>query len=310
MPKDLHILPKLRDSLTFIYVEHAIIEQDNLSIVRITKEGRTPIPIAAMTVLLIGPGVSITHAAVKAICDNGCMAIWCGERAARFYAAGMGETRSAKNLLHQAALCMDPQRHMDVVRRMYIRRFSKIEYKDMTLQQLRGMEGIRMREAYRLASKTSGIPWKRRDYKQTDWDDADPINKALSMANAILYGLCQAAIVSLGYSPGLGFIHTGKMLSFVYDIADLYKAETTIPAAFAAVKSMSGTLPLDRQVRIACRSYFSTAQVLKRLPIDIDWIFQVECPSEETIAANIGELWNGSEDEIVVGGKNYAGILQ
>lgn len=310
MPKDLHILPKLRDSLTFIYVEHAIIEQDNLSIVRITKEGRTPIPIAAMTVLLIGPGVSITHAAVKAICDNGCMAIWCGERAARFYAAGMGETRSAKNLLHQAALCMDPQRHMDVVRRMYIRRFSKIEYKDMTLQQLRGMEGIRMREAYRLASKTTGIPWKRRDYKQTDWDDADPINKALSMANAILYGLCQAAIVSLGYSPGLGFIHTGKMLSFVYDIADLYKAETTIPAAFAAVKSMSGTLPLDRQVRIACRSYFSTAQVLKRLPIDIDWIFQVECPSEETIAANIGELWNGSEDEIVVGGKNYAGILQ
>lgn len=310
MPKDLHILPKLRDSLTFIYVEHAIIEQDNLSIVRITKEGRTPIPIAAMTVLLIGPGVSITHAAVKAICDNGCMAIWCGERAARFYAAGMGETRSAKNLLHQAALCMDPQRHMDVVRRMYIRRFSKIEYKGMTLQQLRGMEGIRVREAYRLASKTSGIPWKRRDYKQTEWDDADPINKALSMANAILYGLCQAAIVSLGYSPGLGFIHTGKMLSFVYDIADLYKAETTIPAAFAAVKSMSDTLPLDRQVRIACRSYFSSAQVLKRLPIDIDWILQVECPSEETIAANIGDLWNGSKDEIVVGGKNYAGVLQ
>lgn len=310
MPKDLHILPKLRDSLTFIYVEHAIIEQDNLSIVRITKEGRTPIPIAAMTVLLIGPGVSITHAAVKAICDNGCMAIWCGERAARFYAAGMGETRSAKNLLHQAALCMDPQRHMDVVRRMYIRRFSKIEYKGMTLQQLRGMEGIRVREAYRLASKTSGIPWKRRDYKQTEWDDADPINKALSMANAILYGLCQAAIVSLGYSPGLGFIHTGKMLSFVYDIADLYKAETTIPAAFVAVKSMSDTLPLDRQVRIACRSYFSSAQVLKRLPIDIDWILQVECPSEETIAANIGDLWNGSKDEIVVGGKNYAGVLQ
>ncbi|WP_279009507.1 type I-E CRISPR-associated endonuclease Cas1e [Synergistes jonesii] len=308
MPKDLHILPKLRDSLTFIYVERAIIEQDNLSIVRITKEGRAPIPIAAMTVLMIGPGVSITHAAIKAVCDNGCMIIWCGEHASRFYAAGMGETRSAANLMHQATLCMNQQRHMEVVRRMYLRRFPKMTCGDMTLQQLRGMEGIRMREAYRLASKTSGIKWIKRDYKQTDWDAADPINRALSMANAILYSLCQAAVISLGYSPGLGFIHTGKMLSFVYDIADLYKAETTIPAAFTAVRNMTEPGELGRQVRLACRDAFRASQILKRIPQDIDWVLQTESPSEDTEAKNIGNLWNDNDGGVADGGVNYAGV--
>ena len=309
MPKDLRILPKLRDSLTFLYVEHAVIEQEDLAIVRITKEGRVPIPIAAMTVLLIGPGVTITHAAVKVISESGCLVIWCGERAARFYASGTGETRSARNLLHQAALCMNPDKHMEVVRRMYLRRFPKMESANLTLQQLRGLEGIRMREAYRQASKSTGIKWSARDYKKSDWDAADPINKALSIANAILYGLCQAAIISLGYSTGLGFIHTGKMLSFVYDVADLYKAETTIPAAFKAVKSMTDTEPLDRLVRIACRQAFYSSQLLKRIPLDLEWIFQVEEPSEQAAAPETGELWD-DKDSTAAGGKNYGRLLK
>jgi len=307
MQKDLHILPKLRDSLTFLYVEHSIIEQDNLSIVKIDKSGRTPIPIASMTVLMIGPGVTITHAAVKAICDNGCTAIWCGERAARYYASGMGETRSAENLLLQARLCMDESKHMEVVRRMYLRRFADINCEGKTLQQIRGLEGIRMREAYRLASKMYGIPWSGRAYKSIDWDASDPINQAISMANAILYSVCQAAIVSLGYSTGLGFIHTGKMMSFVYDIADLYKAETSIVAAFAAVKMANGDL--DRQVRVACRREFQKDQILKKIPQDIDWIFQTGTPSEETTNAFVGEIWDG-DDGVIAGGMNHAGDLK
>lgn len=114
--KNLQELPKLSDSISYLYIEHAIIEQDNTAIVAIQKDGRIPIPIASMTCLLLGPGTSVTHAAIRAICENGCMAIWCGEGATRFYAAGTGETRSAQNLLHQAKVCMDEEMHMAAVR--------------------------------------------------------------------------------------------------------------------------------------------------------------------------------------------------
>ena len=160
--KNLQELPKLKDSISYLYIEHAIIEQNDTAIVAIKKEGKIPIPIAAMTCLLLGPGTRVTHAAIRALCDNGCMAIWCGENATRFYAAGIGETRSAKNLLKQAGACMDQDKHLEVAKRMYQIRFSKMKTDGMTLQQLRGMEGIRVRKAYELAAKTTGIVWKKR----------------------------------------------------------------------------------------------------------------------------------------------------
>ena len=155
--KNLQELPKLKDSISYLYIEHAIIEQNDTAIVAIKKEGKIPIPIAAMTCLLLGPGTRVTHAAIRALCDNGCMAIWCGENATRFYAAGIGETRNAKNLLKQAGACMDQDKHLEVAKRMYQIRFSKMKTDGMILQQLRGMEGIRVRKAYELAAKTTGI---------------------------------------------------------------------------------------------------------------------------------------------------------
>ena len=303
MPKNLQILPKLRDSLSFLYVEHAVIEQDAMSIVSIQGDARTPIPIASMTVLMLGPGTNVTHAAIKAIADCGCLVVWCGERAARFYASGYGETRSAENLLHQAKLCMDPALHLQVVYRMYTRRFPGIRTDGMTLQQIRGVEGIRVREAYRNASKASGVKWNKRDYKTENWDDADEINRALSYANTILYGICQAAITSLGYSTGLGFIHTGKLLSFVYDIADLYKATVTIPAAFDAI----GQAPadLERSIRIECRKYLHSQKVLSRIPEDIAWIFGLDAEGGDQNALQAGDLWDGMGTTIR-GGVNYA----
>ena len=303
MPKDLHELPKLRDSMSYLYVEHAIIEQDDLSIVVIREDGRIPVPVASLTVLFMGPGTRITHAAVKAVCDNGCMAVWCGEHAARFYAFGMGETRSAANLLKQAELCMDEAKHMVVVGRMYERRFPSFPTENLTLKQIRGMEGIRVRQAYAHASKLHGVPWKRRDYKNTDWDASDTINKALSLACSYLYGVCHAAIVTLGYSPGLGFIHTGKMLSFVYDVADLYKAETTIPAAFEAVAQKGLDDDLDRRVRCLCRRQFKNHDILKRIPLDLDWIFQSEKVDEDINAPKPGAIWD--ENDTLAGGHNY-----
>lgn len=301
MAKDLHELPKLRDSITYIYVEHAVIEREDSSIVLIRKTGRTPVPIAATTCLLLGPGTRITHAAIRAICENGCMAVWCGEHMERFYASGIGETRSAANLLTQVAMYADQSQHLKVAKRMYERRFPKLPPGDYDIKQLRGMEGIRVREAYRMASKLTGVPWNSRKYKNTNWEAADEINRALSQANAILYNICHAAIVSLGYSPALGFVHTGKMLSFVYDIADLYKAETTIPASFEAVKTHADDM--DREVRIRCRGRFERARLLKRIPDDIYWILHQK-GEEQVQPEEAGNLWN--EDGVIPGGKNYA----
>ena len=298
-------LPKLEDSISYIYIEHAIIERSDSAIIAIQEAGKTPIPIAAMTCLLLGPGTKITHAAIRALCDNGCMAIWCGENGTRFYAAGIGETRSARNLLRQAHMCMDADSHLKVAVRMYQIRFPHTKTDGMTLQQLRGMEGIRVRKAYDLASRTTGVKWRKRTYKSENWQAADAINRALSEANAMLYGLCHAAIVSLGYSPGLGFIHTGKQLSFVYDIADLYKVETTIPAAFAAVNtSPKPTDDLPKAVRLQCRARFANAKLLSRIPKDIAWLLNDSEIESRDNAQNVGQLWDNRGNSIG-GGVNY-----
>ena len=261
---------------------------------------------ASVTCLLLGPGVSVTHAAIKAMAENGCMVVWCGEYGSRYYAFGMGETRSAANLLLQAKLCMDPDAHMAVVRRMYEIRFPKVPTKGLTLQQIRGMEGVRVRQTYQTEAKRCGIKWSARNYKQTDWDASDDVNRALSCANAILYGVCHAAIVSLGFSAGLGFVHTGKALSFVYDIADLYKTETSIPAAFESVRAKSEEP--ERQVRLFMRQRITKAGIMKRIAGDIAWIFNVPSESEPENGFGAGSLWDA--DGEIEGGKNHAGEFE
>ena len=301
MPKDLHILPKLRDSLSYLYIEKAHVERDNHAIVILRGNERIPVPVSALTVLMLGPGTTITQAAVQVIADNGCMVIWCGERAERFYGYGMGETRSAERLLKQAEWLMDPEKHLLVVRRMYAMRFGGISTENMTLEQIRGMEGVRVREAYKLFAAKYHVKWRGRHYKDDEWDETDELNRALSAANACLYGLCNAAIVSLGYSPGLGFVHTGKMLSFVYDIADLYKAQVTIPSAFEAVGS-GRTAGIEQTVRRICRQRLKEQKILKRIAEDIDQLFD-ETEDDPNQKMPCG-LWN--THGTVQGGKNYA----
>ena len=280
---DLHELPKLRDSLSYLYVEHAILDKKQKAVEFIKKEGRTLIPTANLSVLLLGPGTSITHAAVKTLAETGCSILWTGAQATRFYAAGTGETRKAYRLLHQANLVSHPAQRQQVVIRMYQHRFQETLPPDLTLPQIRGKEGVRVRQAYAQASKKYGVPWHGRKYKRSHWERADPINRALSAANTLLNGLCHAAIVSGGYAPGLGFIHTGKQLSFVYDIADLYKVEITIPTAFATVAQ--STQKVESRVRAACRQKFQETRLLKRILPDIDTLLDIP-PAATPIEAN------------------------
>lgn len=272
--KDLHALPRVRDSLTYLYVEHARVEQDAKSITLFDKRGSVAIPCAALSMLLLGPGSSITHAAVRALAENGCMIAWTGEGAVRLYAHSTGETRSARNLIRQASLASDAASRLAVINRMYRLRFPEELPPGLSLQQLRGREGLRVRDSYARASAETGVQWQGRFYDRGDWRRADPVNRALSTAASALYGICHAAIVAVGYSPGLGFIHTGKMLSFVYDIADLYKAELTIPLAFRAVAE--GESGIESRVRQACRDAFYRGRLLDRIIPDIDRVLGFE----------------------------------
>ncbi len=266
--KDLHLLPKVRDSWSYLYVEHCRVDQEDKAIAIQDTNGKVPVPCASLTLLMLGPGTAITHAAIRALAENGCLVAWTGEEGVRFYAQGIGETRSARNLYRQARLWADPAAHLQVVIRMYQKRFDEKLSGTETLREIRGKEGLRVRRAYARASRETGLEWTGREYRRDRWAAADPLNRALSCANSCLYGVCHAAIVSAGYSPALGFIHTGKMLSFVYDVADLYKTEITIPTAFGAVAA--GTADLESRVRHACRDAFHQHRLLDRVVSDIE----------------------------------------
>jgi CRISPR-associated protein Cas1 len=235
---------------------------------------------------MLGPGATITHAAVKALAETGCMIQWCGEKGVRVYGVGLGETRSSRNLLRQAFAWADASLRLKLVRRMYALRFEEEVDENLSLQQLRRREGIRVRAAYLEAARLTGIEWKGRNYDRANWKQADPVNHALSCANSCLYGLCHSAIVAAGYSPAIGFIHTGKALSFVYDIADLYKTATTIPAAFAAAQG--DPKDLEGKVRRSMRDLFFEERLLERILPDLAGLFE-----------GIGENVDASLDSLI-----------
>ncbi len=303
----LHLLPTVRDSLSYLYVEHCRIEQDGKAIALFDEQGKTPVPCASLMLLMVGPGTSITHAAIRALAENGCLVVWCGEEGTRLYAQGLGETRSAHNLLWQASQWADPERHLAVVIRLYRMRFSEKLPANLSLKQLRGREGMRVRWAYEHASRETGVPWHGRSYARQKWGAADPVNRALSAANACLYGICHAAIVAAGFSPGIGFIHTGKMLSFVYDIADLYKTEFSIPISFRVVAE--GEHDVEGRTRRACRDAFRERRLLARIVPDIGRALGMEEIPEERTSVDEdltapGMLWD--PEGPVEGGTNWA----
>jgi CRISPR-associated protein Cas1 len=311
--KDLHILPRVRDSWSYLYVEHARIDQDAKAISIHDAKGKVPVPCASLTLLMLGPGTSITQAAIRTLAEFGCLVAWTGEEGVRFYAVGTGETRSAASLLKQARLVSDPTLRLAVAMNLYRARFHEGLDPSLTLQQIRGLEGVRVREAYARASAESGVAWGGRSYRRDRWHASDSVNRALSSANSCLYGVCHAAIVSVGYSPALGFIHTGKMLSFVYDVADLYKCGTTIPVAFeAAAKAPED---VERYVRRACRDRFQRERLMTRIVPDIDAALNVGVENERGEGSSDidasdnppGNLWD-PEQGFVAGGVNRGNV--
>ncbi len=265
--RTLHELPRFHDRWSYLYLERGVLDQEASGLVLHTADAHTLLPIDQLSLVMLGPGISISHAAVKALAANNCLLAWVGENGVRLYAHSTGGTFSARRLLLQARLVSDEPSRLAVAYRMYQKRFPGTPLEGKNIEQVRGMEGLRVRKAYEAIAAQFGVTWEGRNYDQGDWYKATPTNRALSAANACLYGVCHAAIVSAGYSAALGFVHTGKMLSFVYDVADLYKTETTVPVAFRLAATV--TTNLERAVRMECRQVFHAAKLMERILPDI-----------------------------------------
>jgi len=286
--KNLHILPRFADRWSYLYLEHGRLDRRDASLAFHMPEASVAVPVGQLGVLLLGPGTTVTHAAMQILAENNCLVCWCGEEGVRLYAHSTGGTHSSRRLLHQAALFLDEAARLRVIRRMYQKRFAQALPKHLRLDQIRGMEGARVRRAYMEAAGRAGVRWQGRNYRQDEWGAADPINRALSAANACLYGLCHAAILSAGYSPAIGFIHTGRLLSFVYDVADFYKTDLIVPLAFSVVKE--GEIDVERRTRIACRDLFHERRLMDRILPDIAEVLDARDDLAEDPAQSEGRI--------------------
>ena len=297
---ELQELPKLSDRMTFLYLEHCKINRQDSAITVFDDKGVIHIPSGMISVLLLGPGTEITHRAMELIGDSGISVCWIGEHGVRYYAGGRPLTHSSRLILRQAELVTNQRKHLDVVRKMYIIRFPEEDVSGLTLQQLRGREGSRIRKIYREASKKWNVPWNGREYDPEDFSSSDAVNQALSAGHACLYGLAHAVICAIGCSPALGFVHVGHECSFVYDIADLYKADITIPVAFEIASDppddLSGT------VRRRIRDEMVQNHILERMIKDIKYLLDPE--NEIMPFEKIMYLWD-NKDDLVDFGKQY-----
>ena len=254
----------LKDRSSYIYVEHCIIDVRNSAFVMQDLEGNTfGAPLGILACLMLGPGTSVTHAAVKLAADVHCLLLWVGENGVRIYSAGMPGGNRCDRLLIQSKYALDDKLRASIVRRMYQYRFEEIFEENLSIEQMRGKEAYRVKSIYRKLSDRFGVQWNGRSYDAKDWKSADDINRAISSATSCLYGLCEAAILIAGYSPSIGFIHYGRPRSFVFDIADLMKYETVVPLAFQTVSEKPDNL--ESEIRHRCRELFKKERILERL---------------------------------------------
>lgn len=272
----------IKDRASMLFLEYGQLDVIDGAFVLVDQKGiRVQIPVGTITCLMLEPGTRVSHAAVALAARVGCLLVWVGESGVRLYSSGQPGGARADRLLYQAKLALDDELRLKVVRKMYELRFGEEPPTRRSVDQLRGIEGARVRKTYELLAQKYGVDWRVRKYDPHEWSSSDIPNRCLSAATACLYGITEAAILAAGYAPAIGFIHTGKPQSFVYDIADIFKFETVVPAAFKIAAQSSTTAP-ERRVRCECREMFKQTKLLKRIIPMIEQVLAAGgiCPPE------------------------------
>ncbi|WP_373842617.1 type I-E CRISPR-associated endonuclease Cas1e [Limosilactobacillus sp.] len=284
---ELNELGRIQDRISFLYLEHARVNRQDSAVTVTDQRGTVFVPSAMVSVLLLGPGVDVTHRAMELIGETGIAVVWVGEHGVRQYAHGRALGHSSRFLEQQAKLVSNRRTRVAVARKMYQMRFPKEDVSKLTMQQLRGKEGARVRRVYLEQSKKTNVPWDRREYKVDSFDSSTPINKALTAAHQALYGLSCSVIVALGASPGLGFVHTGHDMSFVYDFADLYKAKYSIPVAFE-MTAKHGNNDIVDWTRRGMRDVFANGKLVVQMVRDLKSLLDID----DDIPAETMHLWD------------------
>ena len=262
-------LPQVKDKYPFLYLERGRLEIDDSSIKWIDSENNVvPLPVATLNALLLGPGTSITHEAVKIATAANCSVCWVGEDSLLFYAAGFLPTADTRNLKKQLELSAHPEKSLAVARRMFAHRFPDADLDGKSLKEMMGMEGHRVRALYQAKAQEYQVGWKGRQFVPGKFETSDVTNQVLTASNAALYGILCSAVHSMGYSPHVGFIHSGSPLPFIYDLADLYKEHLCIDLAFALTRDMAGRYN-KQKVSAAFRARVVNMDLLARLADDI-----------------------------------------
>lgn len=254
----------LKDRTSLIFLQYGQLDVLDGAFVLVDKTGiRTHVPVSSVACIMLEPGTRISHAAVRLASQVGTLLVWVGEAGVRLYASGQPGGARADKLLYQAKLALDETLRLKVVRKMYELRFGEPPPARRSVEQLRGIEGVRVRQTYALLAKRYGVKWNGRRYDPKAWEKGDVVNQCISAATACLYGITEAAVLAAGYAPAIGFIHSGKPLSFVYDIADIIKFEAVVPRAFE-IAAHHPDQP-DREVRLACRDIFRSEKLTGKL---------------------------------------------
>ncbi|MGE0260424.1 MAG: type I-E CRISPR-associated endonuclease Cas1e [Alphaproteobacteria bacterium] len=273
----------IKERASLLFLEKGRLDVIDGAFVLVDEAGvRVHIPIGGVVCLMLEPGTRVSHAAVALAARAGTLLIWIGEAGVRLYAAGQPGGARSDRLLYQARLAFDDEARLKVVRKMYAIRFREEAPMRRSIDQLRGIEGARVREMYKALAAQYSVRWSGREYDPHDWASADTVNRCLSAATAALYGITEAAVLAAGYAPAIGFLHTGKPQSFVYDIADLFKFETVVPIAFRIAAAVQAGRPLDgrlvsdpvAEVRRRCRDSFRRMQILERLIPTIEEVLE------------------------------------
>lgn len=305
-PVDVGELVRAQDRLSYIYVERCIVHRDANAITATDERGTVHIPAATLGALLLGPGTNVTHQAMVLLAESGSTAVWVGERGVRYYAHGRGLARTSRLLEAQAAAVTNQSARLRVARAMYEMRFPEEDgVGRLTMQQLRGREGARVRRLYREHAERTGVEWTRREYDVADFAGGSSINQAITAANTCLYGIVHAVVVALGCSPGLGFVHTGHDRAFVYDIADLYKAEVAIPVAFEV--ATRDPEDIGAEVRRAVRDAVHDGKLLVRCTKDIRELLMPDESQPDEGDWDVVHLWDGGARK-VASGVSYPGV--
>jgi len=281
----------MKERVSLVFVQKGQIDVKDGAFVVIDESGiRTHIPIGSIACIMLEPGTRVSHMAAALAARAGTLLVWVGEAGVRLYAAGQPGGARSDRLLYQAKLALDDDARLKVVRKMYELRFGEKPPERRSVEQLRGIEGARVKKTYQLLAKQAGVDWKGRNYDYTQWEAGDSANRCISSATACLYGITEAAVLAAGYAPAIGFIHTGKPLSFVYDIADLFKFDEIIPHAFKiAAKNYRDP---EREVRLMCRDIFRQSKILRKIIPTIEEVLaagelEIPKPAEESIAPAI-----------------------